>query len=302
MPGIITETDMTQGHCWPSTSIDPNSIRDTNVFINNKRIIGFGDKYLEAAHIGCTSPPTTHPVIANIIASPTVFVNNIPVLRDGDPLSCGDVANSQGASVFADGGGFGPVTGLPDFGPSATTGYTIGKMILEYPSSSIRVYGKYTRQRVGGTSTNPTYTYSFQDWCGELYIEPTWKIEIIEEGTGNVYYNTKDGTEGLPQLQPGVDELLRSPMPVKFRVDEGNLPSWANLDENTGIIQGNPSEQFGQSGESGILSIPFKVNGYISSTESESNIRTIPSVMLTLGISGIIVGGQNPGICPNIKY
>lgn len=296
MPGIITEIDMTQGHCWPSTSIDLTTIKNKTVFINGKKIIGFGDKYLEAPHTGCTVPPTTHPVIASIVASPTVFINNIPVLRDGDPLSCGDVANSQGASVFADGGGFGPVTTLPNFGPSATTGYSVGNMLLEYPTSSIRVHGKFLRRNVG-TIRDPEYTYDFIEWCGPLYIEPTWRIEVVEEGTGRIYYNTKDGIPDLPQLQPGIDELLRNPMPVKFKVTGGNLPSWASFDENTGIIQGTPDGLFDL--------VTFKVSGYISSISS-SNLRTRRPVDLSLWYSRVIRNRGLNGLpleeCPNRTY
>ncbi|MEY3311061.1 MAG: hypothetical protein RL348_389 [Bacteroidota bacterium] len=297
MPAIVTQNDPTQGHCWfPTTIQDVNTLYN-NVLINGtKRIVRFGDKYND--HVkGCTVPtPTTHSVVAGLVASPDVFVANVRVLRDGDPLSCGDVANSLGSTVFANGGGFGPLTTspLPRYGPSSTTGYSIGLIEMSYPVVSANIYAKHSRVIVG-QGNNQTITDSFLEWCGPLSIKPNWRVKIVQEETQTVYYNTINGTPNLPPLQPGVDELLRNPLPVKFNYI-GNLPAGLNFNTSTGEVYGIP--------ESLPFSINIKVNGYIFSID-DNNLRTQSPTELFISTKKVItiVNGSPTGVqCPNETY
>src|SRR5688500_3845926 len=100
MPRIIKSTDFSQGHCWPPAPfIRPTGNR--TVFTSNLPVAVLGDSYED--HPGpCGNAPTHTPLV--IMGSPNVFIQNLPVLRDGDILSCGDVANSLVGSVFVNGG------------------------------------------------------------------------------------------------------------------------------------------------------------------------------------------------------
>lgn len=110
MPGrIVKATDITTGHAGPPTSI--LAFRTLNVFVDGVNPIVVGDTYLP--HIGAVIPPVggviggvrsqpvpiPHPVTV-IIGSPNVFIGGIPVLREFDPLSCGDIAAVQLGTVF----------------------------------------------------------------------------------------------------------------------------------------------------------------------------------------------------------
>lgn len=95
MPLIIRSGDVSQGHCWPPTTPVPNAT--TNVFLNNRFPVLVGDLYLIHPG-GCGNSPPHVPTVT--LGSPNVFINNIPVLRDGDLLSCGDIARSQNGNIF----------------------------------------------------------------------------------------------------------------------------------------------------------------------------------------------------------
>lgn len=95
---IVKSTDITRGHGGPPTHILNYSV--VNVFVDGANPIVIGDTY--APHKGVLNPrsgPTTHPVSV-IQGSQTVFINGIPVLREGDQLSCGDIAAVQIGTVF----------------------------------------------------------------------------------------------------------------------------------------------------------------------------------------------------------
>jgi uncharacterized Zn-binding protein involved in type VI secretion len=94
MPGrIVKITDLTQGHTAPPTAIQSYSI--FNVIVNGVSPVVVGDSYMPHPNPGSD----VHPVYA-IVGSPTVFINGIPVVREGDPLSCGDIAAVQAGNVF----------------------------------------------------------------------------------------------------------------------------------------------------------------------------------------------------------
>lgn len=97
MQRIIKQGDMSQGHCWPATTPIPNLGQQKKVYINNLPVIVVGDNY--NAHPGPCGNQGTH-AVATIVGSNNVFVGGLPVVRDGDPLSCGDIAKSQSGDVY----------------------------------------------------------------------------------------------------------------------------------------------------------------------------------------------------------
>lgn len=83
--------DATKGHSGfpPTTAIQAS----TNVFINNIGAVRQGDQYAVHCNSSCHQ--------GKAMSSSTVFVNNKPVHRKGDKLSCGDQAIAGSPNVFA---------------------------------------------------------------------------------------------------------------------------------------------------------------------------------------------------------
>lgn len=89
MPGIIRETDLSQGSDQPpSLPIQASP----NVFADNIPVVRVGDQY--APHPNTNQP---HPGRTASQGSPNVFANNLAVQRAGDAISCGDSANGTGS-------------------------------------------------------------------------------------------------------------------------------------------------------------------------------------------------------------
>ena len=293
MPGIVTEVDLSQGHCWAPTLPNAGGLQNTNVFIRNKKIVVFGDQYIP--HIpGCTSPPTTHNVVASIMSSPSVFVNRIAVIRDGDLLSCGDAADSLGASVFADGGGQGPAQEIE--GLSATTGYVTQQAVVTYPVVSAVIYRRMNKIFQGYDSKrNPIYSYQFVDWCPNFSIENDWFVRIIQEGTGTQFINRKE--IGAPELPPEVNEILRNPINLLFGLSNGangtpisdGLPPGLTLNSQTGTIAGTPTvESFSPR--------TLYINAYLNEISSD-NLRSSP-VYLHLRQESVYINSPYNETCP----
>jgi uncharacterized Zn-binding protein involved in type VI secretion len=94
---VIRTGDFSLGHCWPPTIPIPTIGSQKQVFAEGRLIIVVGDQY--APHPGPCGPSPTHPV-GTIAGSPNVFIGGFPVLRDNDPLNCGDIAKAQGGTVI----------------------------------------------------------------------------------------------------------------------------------------------------------------------------------------------------------
>lgn len=106
MPLAVVHNDASLGHCWPSAySI---ATTQTKVFCHDALVVVEGDNY--GLHTGPCGPVGPHaPKTVPGIGSPTVFINNKKIYRDGDLLSCGDIAKvSLHNDVFIDGLGAGP--------------------------------------------------------------------------------------------------------------------------------------------------------------------------------------------------
>ena len=88
MPGVVRLGDFCTGHgCFPSR---PNVSASTDSFANDLGIHRVGDAW--AVH--CCGIPCHGG--SQSTGSPDVFVNNLPVARIGDSVSCGS-SNSTGS-------------------------------------------------------------------------------------------------------------------------------------------------------------------------------------------------------------
>jgi uncharacterized Zn-binding protein involved in type VI secretion len=97
MPRVVKIGDPSRGHCWPPTVPNPAVAGRANVLANNLQIVAVGDSYFP--HPGPCGKVPPHPV-AVAAGSPTVFIGGRAVLRDGDPLACGDTAKSITGNVY----------------------------------------------------------------------------------------------------------------------------------------------------------------------------------------------------------
>jgi len=229
MAKIITldPTNLTQGHCWVPTW--PQSVnRKGSVFVEGRKAMGVGDSFFP--HIpSCTVPPTTHPVQA-ILGSPNVFVEGVPILRDGDPLSCGDVADGGSQNVLANGGG--------DSGPGGnksnrgSTGYTRGKPEIFYP----------VQKNVYYVIEHAFNVKKFSKGCPfEIKIQDAW-TPLIEEGSNQVFKNypgpplTEKAGAKLPAYARKEFEL---PIPItNFRFESEQIEG-VTIDPISGTIRGS---------------------------------------------------------------
>jgi uncharacterized Zn-binding protein involved in type VI secretion len=83
--------DATKGHSGfpPTTAVEAS----TDVFINKVGAVRMGDSYAPHCNSGCH--------VGKAMSTSTVFINNKPVHRMGDDLSCGDKAVVGSPNVFA---------------------------------------------------------------------------------------------------------------------------------------------------------------------------------------------------------
>jgi uncharacterized Zn-binding protein involved in type VI secretion len=92
--------DLSTGHpCYPATAIN-NASPDT--FVNSKALAGSGDSSHTSYSDHCCGPAchSYNPVTG----SPTVFVNGLPVTRQGDYMSCSIICtvDQHSPNVFSD--------------------------------------------------------------------------------------------------------------------------------------------------------------------------------------------------------
>ena len=137
MPKAVrARIDFSQGHGWMPSIIDIPS--NLTVFHNGVEVAVVGDQYNMAMHDHPSILIPPHPIFA-VIGSPNVFINGRPILRDGDPLNCGDVADVNNAipsNLYINGGG----RGGPARGAGETTGYVTNIPVLSYENTYILTY------------------------------------------------------------------------------------------------------------------------------------------------------------------
>lgn len=214
MPLIAKEGDLTQGHCWPPAPLAAQN--GSNVYVNGLKAIALGDQTLHP--LGCTDPPTTHPVVA-LGGSPSVFIGNIAVVRDADPMGCGDVADTLAGTVYADGGGNIGVV-LPGGAPGANVGEEVGYVVqairVDY---NITLNGRYTLVR--GT---PPRRERFEYWrSSALTPQPSngFVVDLKEEFTGRIVKSYQ--YEGAPNISPEANEIYLQALDpyVRFEMIKG---------------------------------------------------------------------------------
>jgi uncharacterized Zn-binding protein involved in type VI secretion len=206
------------------------------VFLGGLPAVRVGDNY--APHVpGCTSPPSTHPVVA-MMGSTKVFIENQPAHRDGDILSCGDVAGgsfiSPPVNVFSDGGGnAGSITGED---PNQTLGYIIQSPLVEYGNDNNIAFNY-----VEGDPSLFTKTKA----CYHEY-KPEFFHPMVEESTGAMFKNypggilsTKSGAD-LPSYAP---DHFRDPIGISHIEVGGRIPPGISVDRRTGVVSGKLTEE-----------------------------------------------------------
>ena len=211
MPAIVTDGDNSQGHCWLPTPA--KATNNSSVKVGGVDVIILGDDYIP--HIPSCTPNggSTHSV-GTSQGSPSVFIGGVPVIRDGDPLDCGDIADTVQLAVFANGGGnaaqIAPGAGIA---AGETLGYFVKRIRDSYSQLTIR--GKM-RVVYGGTTTAPTTTKVFEHWCpgatlahNLVHDSEGFVITLEEEITGNEYPSFR-GT-GAPSIPAAASPVFREP-------------------------------------------------------------------------------------------
>ena len=210
MPLIATTGDLTQGHCWLPATME--SQINENVFVNGGLAIVVGDITMHP--LSCTTPtPSTHPVLA-MAGSPTVFINSIPVVRDGDPMGCGDAADTIAGSVYADGGGnlAQIIPGTPPV--SATIGEQVG-----YTINAIGVTYSVTLEGNVDISVNGLEE-EWGNWLPQaLSPQPSngFRITIKEEFTGRSFISYQ--SQGAPTLPSAAPPIYLQPLDPSVRFE-----------------------------------------------------------------------------------
>lgn len=214
MPLIAKTGDLTQGHCWPPAPME--SQFNPAVYVQGQLAIVEGD--LTVHPPGCTSPPTTHDVIA-LKGSPTVFVNSIPVIRDGDPMGCGDAAETLAGTVYANGGG-NILEVIPGGSPEANVGEEVGYVVTTIGVSyNVNLLADITRK-----FTLNGIEESWNSWKPEaLTPQPSngFRITLEEEFTGNSFISYQN--QGAPTLPSTAPPIFLQPLDpfVRFEMVEG---------------------------------------------------------------------------------
>jgi len=232
MPLAVVEGDVSQGHCWSPT--EAVATTNTKVRIEGKAVIVAGDSYVPHSP-GCTDPPSTHSVPV-IQGSPTVFIEGSPVLRDADPLGCGDVADTQiQTSVFVNGGGNAAEID-PTAPPEETIGYTVASISVTYPS--ILVEGKSRSLNPGATPGSREY--ALRSWCPTSPTNSNGFVVVLEEeGSGRTFQSFQG--VGAPNLPAAAGEIFKQPLDpqVSFELVRGG--QLFSINSSTGQLTFNPT-------------------------------------------------------------
>jgi len=236
MPLIVKDGDPTQGHGWPSIPLKASN--QSSVKVDGSLAIVVGDSSQPGVHAGCgpggCDKSPDHPVIT-VAGSPTVFIEGIAVVRDADPLGCGDVADTPPNTVFADGLGNQPLI-QPQLAPSAfeTIGYFVRSITDSY---SVALPGRITTQTTG---FNPPRVREFwNSWRSQaLTPKPSngFRITLVEEGSGRTF--TSFQGIGAPNLPEAATPIFKEPLDnaVNYQVLQGPFSV-----DNSGALTLNPS-------------------------------------------------------------
>ena len=279
MPLIVKDGDPTQGHGWPSIPLKATT--QSSVKVDGAFAVVVGDSSQPGNHAGCgpggCDDSPDHAVIT-VAGSPTVFIEGIAVVRDADPLGCGDVADTPPNTVFADGLGNQPLI-QPELAPSAfeTIGYFVRSITDSY---SITLPGRITTQRVG---VNPVRFREFwNSWRPQaLTPKPSngFRITLVEEGSGETF--TSFQGIGAPNLPAAATPIFKEPLDnqVNYQVIQG--PFSVN---NSGVLTLNPSFVPGRDPNNNdklVREIPVEVRVNFNQGIISQNISFVVTLNLT---------------------
>lgn len=235
MPLAIVNGDLSQGHCWAATPAI--AALNTNVTINGERIVVLGDSYV--SHVpGCTVPPTSHSV-TTLEGSPNVFINGNPIVRDSDPLSCGDVADSQRQqSVFINGGGNISLVVSSPLDPTESLGYTVQSITDSWPMVSFQG-NKISRRDYTVNQTVSDFGYWCRSALNSSFTSNGFVVTLLEEITNNIYYSYAGiGATAIPQ---GINTPLRGPLDAYVTYERLDSKGMVIFDEQSNSIRIDPS-------------------------------------------------------------
>jgi hypothetical protein len=241
MPLVFRVGDKTQGHgggCWGPATF--NEAGQDTVLADSKLIIVLGD-YSNSHSTNCGDLPPSHHLITTAQGSPTVFAGGIAIVRDSDPMICGDAAETQGGSVFANGGGNVPTTLTSTAsgfdGESETIGYTIAAINVTYPQITLTAEITQTLNSEGGVESQ-----SFVRWDPTALSPKTsngFTVTLQEEFTGQQYINYQ--YSGAPDLPAGAPEIYRSPFDPFIKFNLQDEPTGRFTVNNAGSLSLNSS-------------------------------------------------------------
>ena len=251
MPLIVRQDDETQGHCWSKA---PLGATQENVTVHGSPVVRVGDQAVNAVHpITCLAgTPSQLPnhVVQCAQGSPNVFVEGIPVVRDADPMGCGDAADTPtGVFVTANGGGNASII-FPNADPAGISELEFGLETLSYvvmgitDSYSFNLEGKvrYTYNN-SGIFTGETWEY----WTPNA-LDPKnpdgFVVTLSEEdpdGGGPLVSRTFNSLRGVgaPDLPSVAPQVYRDPLDsfVSYVMISGPF----TIDPSSGAVTLDPS-------------------------------------------------------------
>ncbi len=208
------------------------------VFSGSNKVITNGastarqtDPYTPEVH--CVVPPGSpcHTIGTATQGSPDVFVEGLPVHRDGDRVECGTVADNGSPNVYANGssGGSTAFLGDDDGGEEGFDfiGYVPGTPIVEYLSEDLNPIVVCS----GSFEITP-FDGSQHSGYVNLHKENNSNPNDIGELVGRTYPGI-----GLYPPDPDIPEDIAPPPPV-IKYELSSSPINASIDVNTGVITG----------------------------------------------------------------
>ena len=282
-------TDLSQGHCWPPMSPIPGA---GSVLIEGYPAMKVGDSY--NAHPGPCGTVGPHAGVA-VGGSPDVFVEGVPVHRDADEISCGDVADIGAMTVFANGAGRTGAAGGPGVGPNETVGYTVGIPEFTYPGMKgdeiiIKIPIPVTQPRSMAVGSTCTFSLPLLEAYSPLEEEDTGTIVKNFPGPALTVQSGQNTVTlpGRPELNTAIpiSTKFRSLKWVSFPVAENLFTLKVNFNESTGVFNGSLK----------VASNTFFNNGFEGRTYYEGKVDFINFVGTTT--KTVIFEGQEVASCP----
>ena len=228
MPKVIRLSDEAMSHGY--TPLTSPLLGSTNVITNGEDTARLYDPYDPPQH--CIYHPShthCHAVGEAIEGSPNVYVNDLPVHRDGDMISCGTTADHGSPNVFAnskDG-----THGYPDTGGDTqddTQGFAAGRPFVVYNPiikvGSYDAFGGFNPRYVDVSPDDGIYTTGYTLVYGEVAI---WRNYDEVGLIGN-----------FPTYTP---DVLVAPIDLTYEYDELWGMHGLTLDPDTGRIYGCPT-------------------------------------------------------------